>query len=250
MRLVSRAPRSAEATLTEAGELILAHADAVIARVQAARVDIELISQPQPLRVGVLESIAMHVLPAALRRLEGLPIAALEADGDGELLEAIEGGEADLAFAELPLPPGPFESTKVLEEPYVLVVPAQAMTREPLRLPRSGRMPALPLVGRRGGRLPDPAEARLGRPRIVRRADTDSGVRALVAAGVGAAVLPRLSLDPADPEIVAIDLGDGLGSRDIVLVSHRFRRLPVAASRFRGVAAGVCAELARGWAGP
>ena len=65
----------------------------------------------------------------------------------------------------------------------------------------------------------------------------------MVGAGMGVAVMPRLTVNLSDPSTVALDLGRAVPPRRIVLVWHRDRyRLP-AARAFIDLAAEVCAEL-------
>jgi DNA-binding transcriptional LysR family regulator len=65
-----------------------------------------------------------------------------------------------------------------------------------------------------------------------------------VAGGLGAAIMPRLSVDAADPGTAAIDLTGLLGPRVLVLVWHRERRLRPAAARFRRATVAACASFA------
>ena len=63
-----------------------------------------------------------------------------------------------------------------------------------------------------------------GDPRIVFRSDDNGTVQGLVAAGVGIAIVPRLTVDEADESIAVVDLGDRVPPRLIGIAWHRDRR--------------------------
>jgi DNA-binding transcriptional LysR family regulator len=48
-------------------------------------------------------------------------------------------------------------------------------------------------------------------------------VQGLVAAGLGAAVMPRLTIDPGDPRIAIVDLAESIPPRIIAVAWHRDR---------------------------
>ena len=102
-------PRRVEPT--EAGLLLLGHADAIVARLDAARADMAALAEGSAgtLRVGIYQSVGARLLPALVRRFrEQWPrvgVRVREESDSTELLRLLEHGELDLAFAELPLPP-------------------------------------------------------------------------------------------------------------------------------------------------
>jgi DNA-binding transcriptional LysR family regulator len=61
-------------------------------------------------------------------------------------------------------------------------------------------------------------------PQWVFRSDMNDGAQSLVAAGVGATLMPRLSIDETDPRIASISMEGILPSRRICLYWHRERR--------------------------
>jgi DNA-binding transcriptional LysR family regulator len=83
-----------------------------------------------------------------------------------------------------------------------------------------------------------------GTPRVVFRSNDDETIHGLVAAGMGAALLPRLSVDPGHPGVRAVELDIGLPPRLIGLAWHRDRDLLPAAREFVTATERVCAELA------
>ena len=67
---------------------------------------------------------------------------------------------------------------------------------------------------------------------------------ATIAAGMGAALLPRLSVDPGHPGVRVVELDIGLPPRLIGLAWHRDRDLLPAAREFVATTECVCAQLA------
>src|SRR5262249_44090576 len=153
------------------------------------------------LRVGTFESSSTRLLPPLLRRFRrGWPKADVhltELSKDDQLLQLVERGELDLTFAILPLPDGPFESVMLLNDPYVLVVAADAKLKlyKPIRL---HDIQSMPLLSFPQARSVDQVEAYL-RSRGVNlnikfRSNYNGTVQGLAAVGEGAALAPRLTI--------------------------------------------------------
>ena len=123
-------PRRVEPT--EAGLLLLRHADAIVAQLDAARADMAALVEGEAgtLRVGIYQSVGARLLPALVRRFrEQWPRVAIrvrEESAAQDLLRLLEHGELDLTFAELPVREGPFEWAELLQDPYVLLVSARS----------------------------------------------------------------------------------------------------------------------------
>jgi len=68
-------------------------------------------------------------------------------------------------------------------------------------------------------------------------------VQGLVSAGVGIALVPRLTVDERDESVAILDLGGRVPDRVIAIAWHRDRYRSAAAEAFVEVAREVCAEL-------
>src|SRR3954468_24158629 len=68
-RLVERPGGPRPVDLTEAGRLLLRHADAIVARLDAAQADMAALAEGAAgaLRVGIYQSVGARILPALLR---------------------------------------------------------------------------------------------------------------------------------------------------------------------------------------
>jgi DNA-binding transcriptional LysR family regulator len=139
-------------------------------------------------------------------------VTASEALDERPLLEQLRAGRLDLAFVHLPLEPGPFATREVVRIQWALIVPAEWEVARRETPPTLAEIARLPLVARGSSRAQAAVESRLkaegARPEIVLRLDVPDTVQALVASGVGAAVLPRLTVRDDDPNIALIELGD------------------------------------------
>jgi DNA-binding transcriptional LysR family regulator len=246
-RLVERPGGPRPVSLTPAGEVLLRHARRVVDQLAAARADLEAWSDGRggTLRVGTFHSAGARILPAVARRFTAafgdVQLELTEAANDGDLLREVERGRLDLAFMMFPLVDGPFDAVELLSEPFFLLTAAGAA---PARTPSLRAIARMPLIGYGPVRDELRPEARLpGVPRIVFRSNDDATIHGLVAAGIGAALLPRLSVDPAYPGVRALPLGTRLPPRRIGLAWHRDRELPPAAAEFVAASTAAAREL-------
>jgi molybdate transport repressor ModE-like protein len=250
-RLVERPGGPKPVSLTEAGRLLLTHADAIAARVAAAQADLTALAEGQAgtLRVGVFQSVGQRILPEVMRRfLTAWPqvkVTLTESADDAELLGLVERGELDLTFADLPLVDGPFDAVELMRDPYVLVVPADSELGERDTPPTHREVAALELIGHKHCRTLAHLEANFKLPlNFVFRSDHNQTVQALVASGVGSALVPRLTMDPEDETTVLIEMPK-VAPRLIAFAWHRDRYRTPAARALVDIAAEVCAELER-----
>jgi DNA-binding transcriptional LysR family regulator len=251
-RLVERPGGPRPISLTEAGTVLLRHAEGIVARLRAAQADLAALADGAAgsLRVGTYQSVGARVLPEVIRRFAdshpAVDVALSEAE-DGTLLRKVEEGELDVAFIHLPLPDGPFEAIELLRDPYMLV----ARTDAPIATgppPSLRDVAELPLICFRscsnGHQMESHLKLRGMIPDVVFRSDDNGTVQGMVAAGVGVALMPLLAVDTADPRVSVIDMSGRIPPRLIGIAWHRDRVRSAAARSFVDLAADVCAELA------
>ena len=249
-KLIERPGGPKPVSLTEAGRLLLRHAEAIVARIAAAQADLTALHDGEAgtLRVGIYQSIGQRILPDVMRRYAAawplVEVTLTESASDEELLELVERGELDLTFADLPLIEGPFEFVELLRDPWLLVVAADSPLADRATPPPLREIAQLDLIGFRQCRSMTQIEAALRRPiEFVFRSDHNGTVQGLVGAGVGAALLPSLAVDPNDEATRQIELGANVPPRLIAVAWHRDRYRSPAAKAFTELAAEVCAEL-------
>jgi DNA-binding transcriptional LysR family regulator len=241
-RLIDRPGGPRPVSLTEAGTLLLRHADAIAARLQAAQADLAALDAGDagPLHIGTYQSVGARILPALLREFAAawpkVEVTLRESADDRELVQLVERGELDLTFVMLPLGPSPCETIELFRDPYVLVVPAGSPLASRARAPSLRELVEHPLISNRACRSTERIEDRLrqtGRdPQIVLRSDDNGTVQGLVAAGVGIAIVPRLTVDETDESIAVVKLGDRVPPRLIGIAWHSDRRQTRAAQAF------------------
>jgi molybdate transport repressor ModE-like protein len=250
-RLIERPGGPRAISLTEAGRLLLGHADAIVARLAAAEADMAALAEGAagPLRVGVYQSVGARVLPQLMRRFsEAWPrveVRLRESADDAVLLGLVEHGELDLTFADLPLEEGPFDSVELLRDPFVLLVAADSPLAARETAPPLRELRGLSLIGWRSVRdMEELLRGRIPEVDFVFRTDDNYTMMGLVAAGVGAAVVPGLVVDPNAENIAALPFGTRVPPRVIALAWHRDRYRSDAARAFVETAQEVVGELA------
>jgi DNA-binding transcriptional LysR family regulator len=253
-RLIDRPGGPKPVSLTEAGRLLLRHAESITARLQAAQADLHALGHGSagPLRVGTYQSVGARILPTVLLRFLAewpqVEITLQELTDDTELLALVERGELDLTFSMLPLPPGPFEFVKLMHDPYVLLVPADSPLAGRSRPLTPREIGDMSLIGNRSCRSIDAGmevmRASGHEPRIVFRSDDNGTVQGMAAAGMAAALVPRLTVDETDERIEVLELTERFPERIIGIAWHRDRHRTRAAEAFVDEARAVCAEYA------
>jgi DNA-binding transcriptional LysR family regulator len=223
MRLTERAGRGIE--LTPAAAILVAHTDALLARLDAAESDLAALRDQVSGRVALaaFPSAGATVVPAAWAALAQsaphvqLDLTEMEPD---ESLPAVLRGETDVAVAHeydlLPRPLDPlFERRELARDPVLLAVPASSPLActpgRPVPLAGLAGQPFLaPRPGTSCAEMIQRACARAGFvPRVVARATDFAVLLSLVAAGAGLTLVPELAahhlpagvrlLAPAEP---------------------------------------------------
>jgi molybdate transport repressor ModE-like protein len=252
-RLVDRPGGPRAVSLTDAGELLLRHAEAIVHRLEAARADMAALraGETGTLRVATYQSISARVLPAVMRRFlaawPGIDLVLSEPSNDPELYEGVESGAIDLGFCSLPTPNGPYASVELLTDPHVLLVPADS-----------------PLAARTSASLADLGDLALIGPNLCSsvmlledalrehgttveyafRSDDNTTLQGLVAASFGAALMPLLAVQPGDDRVRVLRLEPPVPRR-LAVVWHRDRHRSPAARAFIEIAVETSVEVER-----
>lgn len=234
------------ATLTQAGRALLAHADAVIARVGSLEADLELLRAGTGGRIscGVFQSVGVQFLPDIVRRVRAespdLEVSLVERDTNDELIGPLLDGELDVAFITGPLDDPRLELIDIGVDPFVLLLPAGS----PLTPTRQGPVSAtalrgIPLIGQQDctcqTQIDDGLRSCGIAPRYLFRTNDNGAVQAMVRSGIAPAVMPSLAVDWEDPEVTIWGVAE-IEPRTILLaVPANAHRLP-AVERFLRIA--------------
>jgi DNA-binding transcriptional LysR family regulator len=123
--------------LTAAGEVLLTHARAILARVSSAATNLRALASGDQgeLRVGTLPSVGTKILPRLLGTFRaerpGIQIVLRESRNSAELIHAVETGDIDVTFIDIgPYETGPLEVRPLLDDPMVFLAPAGAPRRD------------------------------------------------------------------------------------------------------------------------
>ncbi len=225
--------------LTPAARTLLDHADGLFARWEEARTAVAASTDERAgsLRVCGFSTAAAALLPQVASRLAAthprVTVQIIEADPE-DCFELLLADEADLAVvvatAALPASRDPrFEQSPLLDDPLDLLVPAghRLAGRASVLLSEAADEPWLmDRPGRPHHRLVLTACAEAGfTPSLAHQAaEWDTGA-ALVAAGLGVALVPRLARLPAGYDVVRVPLrGDPRPARHILTGVRRGRR--------------------------
>lgn len=252
-RLVERPGGPRRISMTEAGMVLLRHAERIVAGMEAAWADLDALASggAGSVRVGTYQSVGARILPALMRRFiserPGVEVVLTESGSDRELLDQLERGEIDLSFTVLPLPEGPFEGVELMRDPYVLMVAADHPMAVAGAAPDLSALAGLPMIGFRhcisGERTDEYLRAKGVDLEVVFRSDDNGTVQGLVGAGMAAALVPLLAADPADERVAVLPMGASVPERQIAIAWHRDRALSPASRAFIEVTRALCAEL-------
>jgi molybdate transport repressor ModE-like protein len=219
-QLVER--RSRGVRLTEAGRVLVEHADAILARIDSAEDDLAAIAglRGGKLRLICFQSAGATLVPRAVaafhERHPRVDLSMLEAEPD-EAAARLKCGEADLALVydhdSTPgLLPPELELTHLIDDRYDVIVPKDhaLADRRRLSLADFAEEPWVASTSLCGCRRITESVCREAgfEPRVAFEADETLAAQALVAAGVGVTLLPRMALTAVHPGTVPRALKD------------------------------------------
>jgi DNA-binding transcriptional LysR family regulator len=213
------------------------------------------------LRVGTYQSVSTQLLPLVLRSFSAnwpqVEVQLTEEMNLERLLSLVASGDLDLAFTTMPLLDGPFAAVELLRDSWMVLQKRDAPLERLKNVDQKafaentendksylvGSVEAsdlneCPMISYRVCGSTLHLEAYLREHGIalhtVFRTDDNGTMRGLVAAGIGAALMPRLAIEP-DPRVDVFSLhldGEAVPPRIIALAWHRDRYLSQAAQTF------------------
>ena len=249
-KLVERSARGVR--LTEAGETVVRHADAILARLSEAEAELEAIAglRGGRLRMAAFESAGATLMPLAIREFaQRHPAIELSMTmGEPDTTEPmLKSGELDLmiGFGARFNEDDGLDRQHLIDDPMFLVLPRD----HPLAAKRNLRLADLADEAWIGG-APDCECNRLiygactaagYAPRIAFETDDYTAVQGFVAAGVGVSLIAELGLSTIRDDIVVRDLGRETPVRQIYAAANGGYRTPATAAMLEildGIAAG------------
>jgi len=220
--LVDRASRPPR--LTQHGEALVGQARrmaGILEEIRALGADAALAGR---LAVGVVPTEMVHLLPPALARLRARhpELAIRVVSGlSSELAQAVRSGELDVAVVTAPdLPPEGLVLREVAREPLVVIAPADAPGGSDGELIAQHSFIWFSRKTWAGQQIERLMAARGLAPREAMEADSLEAIEALVAHGLGVAVVPERARAPISPGIRRLPFGDPQAARHLALVER------------------------------
>ncbi len=223
--LVQRSARGVR--LTDAGEAVVRHTEAIMARLAEAEAELEAIAglRGGRLRMAAFESAGATLMPlaiAAFRSQHPAVELSMSMSEPEDCVPLLRSGELDLGIvfeSAVKQPDDGIERVHLIEDPMYLVLPRD----HPLANRRRVRLADLAGEAWIGGqpdcecnRLISRACAVAGyEPRIAFETDDYTAMQGFVAAGVGVSLIAELGLTSVRDDIVVRDLGRDTPVRQI-----------------------------------
>jgi DNA-binding transcriptional LysR family regulator len=219
-QLVERGRRGVR--LTDAGRVLVSHADAILARIDSAEDELAALAGLHGGRLRLISfqsgnaTLAARAVAAFHERHPDVELSMQEAEPD-EAGDRLRAGDADLALVyDHPSVPeligADLELTPLLDDTYDVILPAGHALAKRRRV-NLGDLAEEPWVASSvsGGcrRIMHSLCREAGfEPRVAFEVDETTAVQALVAAGVGVSLMPRLALTAAHPGVVVRKLSE------------------------------------------
>jgi molybdate transport repressor ModE-like protein len=211
--LVERGARGA--VLTDAGQALVRHAEEILGHIATAQEELQAMIglTKGRLRLGAFSTAGAVLVPRAVKafrdRHPDVDVSLVELDPE-EAVAHLRAREIDLALVyEFPAVPGPpldgLDYVPLLDDPLYIALPDghRLAARRRVRLADLGGEPWIQGVYRGSTVAVLPAACRAAgfEPEIVFRSDDHMAVQGFVAAGLGVAVVPRLTVPTARPDV-------------------------------------------------
>jgi molybdate transport repressor ModE-like protein len=254
-QLVTRGSRGIR--LTEAGEALVRHADAILTRLADAEAELEAIAglRGGRLRMAAFPTVGATLMPLAIATFRQrhpdveLTVRQLEPEDSLPLLKS---GELDIA---LTIEPNTIQDTDGLESTFLLDDPMFAALPLDHRLANKPRVRLKDLASEAWIGTTDACSCgslvrnhciRVGfEPRVTFESDDYLQIQGLVAAGVGVAMIPTLALTTVRDDIVIRDLGNEAPVRKIAAATLPGAHRSPAARAMLDVLSDVAAQYAK-----
>lgn len=194
-------------TLTDAGKVMLNHAEAIVEQLRNA--DAELLEldsrEAGTVRIGSFQSVSVALLPPTLVRIRrdrpSVVVVPSEIDDDEEMRRLLAAGDLDMAFL-VGDADGRFDVIHVLTDPFCLIAP-RSMDFGPTV--NADLLRGMAMVGE----LPSSCQTHVEQglialgvdPEFVFRSGDNGAIQSMVRAGMGVAVVPSLAVELSDGDV-------------------------------------------------
>jgi LysR family transcriptional regulator, hydrogen peroxide-inducible genes activator len=237
-RLFDRLGR--KVVLTDAGQILLAHAQAILAGVGEAERAVRDSGEGGRLRIGAIPTIAPFLLPPSFIRFrKDHPAVQLQLKEDltERLLGDLLAGELDVALMALPIRDDRLHVEKLFTEPLVMALPAKH------RLAAKAEVKLVDVIEEAfillddvhcfGDQVLSFCQRGGLEPRVVCRGEQIATLLAMVATGQGISVVPEMAaVADSSRACVYRPLGKPVPTRTLCAVWHKQRYRPASLRSF------------------
>ena len=189
-----------EVQLTAAGKAFLPRAEGLLAQAEAAKAVVSDVARlcGGKLTIAAIPSVSACLLPEVIQRFSRQhPQVALQLieDSSERVADCVESGQADIGFLQLPASKSAFKAQTIISEPFVLLVgKSHALAQQKaVQLRQLSAASFIFYKGRARDTALESCRKAGFEPRIVCESGELGTIRALVAAGLGLAIVPRLA---------------------------------------------------------
>lgn len=237
-RLFDRLGR--KVVLTDAGQILLSHAQSILAAVGEAERAVQDSGEGGRLRIGAIPTIAPFLLPTSIVRFRKEHPAVqlqLKEDLTERLLADLLAGELDVGLMALPIRDDRLHVEKLFSEPLVMALPVKhrLATRSEIKLADVVEEPFILLddVHCFGDQVLSFCHRGGLEPHVVCRGEQIVTLLAMVAAGQGVSVVPEMAaLADTAKSCVYRPLGKPAPTRTLCAVWHKQRYRPASLRSF------------------
>ncbi len=225
------------ATLTQAGRILLDHADLILARLDLIAQDLDDLAAGTKGRVvcGTFQSVSVELLPTVVGQLllnsPGVEVELIESQSNAELIELLVSGKLDVSFLVGPVDDPRLQVIELGQDPMVLLAPRhdELLIGPDPDLPRKAvpirELHEQPFIAQQEEsdhvRVETSLLAAGIKPRYVFRTNDNGAVQAMVRTGAGYSIMPKLTVDETDPDIRIMEIDPPLPKRTIVLALRK-----------------------------
>ncbi|MHB1082583.1 MAG: LysR family transcriptional regulator [Prosthecobacter sp.] len=226
-----------EVQLTAAGKAFLPRAEGLLTQAEAAKAIVSDVAQLRggKLTIAAIPSVSACLLPEVIHKFsqqhDQVALHLIE-DSSESVADCVESGRADVGFLQLPASKAAFKSQTLITEPFVLLAGKRhALAGQNTVVLR--QLSAESFIFYKGRARDTALEScrKAGfEPHIVCESGELGTVRALVAAGLGLAIVPRLAAGNLPATILTVAIREPKMQRQIAAVWQKGSALSPAAA--------------------
>ncbi|MDI1312176.1 LysR family transcriptional regulator [Prosthecobacter sp.] len=214
-----------EMQLTAAGKAFLPRAEGLLIQAEAAKAIVSDVAQLRggKLSIAAIPSVSACLLPQVIQRFSKqhsqVALQLIEESSE-RVADCVESGLADIGFLQLPASKSAFKAQPLITEPFVLLVAkTHGLARQKtVQLQQLSGESFIFYKGRARDTALEACRKAGFEPHIVCESGELGTVRALVAAGLGLAIVPRLAAGNLPASILTVAIREPKMQRQIAAV--------------------------------